>query len=103
VGVAATLGQALAAVRYGGRVIWLGNVEPEVVIPCNPVLSAERSLKGSYAYTAAEYREAVAMIDERRIDLAPLLGETCSLEEAPAMFAALASGAGRAVKVVVEP
>jgi L-iditol 2-dehydrogenase len=90
-------------VAYGGTVVWLGNAEPAEQIPCNPVLAAERILRGSYGYTVDEYRTAVGLINQDRVDLSPLVGQTCSLDEAPEVFTALARGENRAIKVIVEP
>jgi L-iditol 2-dehydrogenase len=103
VGVDATLAGALEAVAYGGTVVWLGNAEPTVQVPCNPVLAAERILRGSYGYTVDEYRDAVDLINRDRVDLGPLVNQSCSLDEAPGVFTALARGENRSIKVIVEP
>jgi len=103
VGTGETLAGALGAVRHAGSVIWVGNVAPTVEIPCNPVLTAERILRGCYAYSVAEYREAVSLINSGSIRVGELIGETCDLDKAPEMFSALATGRNRSIKVVVEP
>jgi 2-desacetyl-2-hydroxyethyl bacteriochlorophyllide A dehydrogenase len=103
VGLSPTLNTALGSVAYGGTVVWVGNHEPAVEVACNAVVNGERMLRGSYAYTNDEYREAVELINRRAVDVDLLIGERADLAAAPSLFAALAEGRNASIKVVVHP
>jgi threonine dehydrogenase-like Zn-dependent dehydrogenase len=45
----------------------------------------------------------VELINHNHVDLSFLLSQSCSLYEAPAMFAVLARGESRVIKVIIEP
>lgn len=102
VGIAPTIRQALEATRRGGEVVLIGLAKPGVELALYELVPQERVLRGSYAYTSEEYREAVRLINERVVDVRPLVERTVSLDEAPNAFADLASGRDESVKVVVQ-
>jgi L-iditol 2-dehydrogenase len=102
VAVSATLRQALPALAPGGLLTLVGLATPVVEIGLYDLVPQERRIAGAYAYTAGEYRAAVELLNSRAVDVRPLLGERCTLAEAPAMFERLAAGESSAVKVVVE-
>jgi L-iditol 2-dehydrogenase len=102
VAVTSTLRQALPALAPGGLLTLVGLATPVVEIGLYDLVPQERRIASAYAYTAAEYRLAVELLNSRRVDVRPLLGERCTLAEAPAMFERLAAGESSAVKVVVE-
>jgi L-iditol 2-dehydrogenase len=103
VGVAATVQAALQAVRPAGTLVLLGNLAKDVPLPLQHITSTEKHLVGSYGFNLTDFQTVVGWINEGRFDLAPMLTGTCTLEEAPQVFADLASGARQAVKLVVEP
>ena len=102
VAITATIRQALPALAPGGVLMLVGLATPTVEVPLYDLVPQERMVKSAYAYTAAEYRHAVDLLNTRRVDARPLIEAQCSLAEAPAMFARLAAGEVEAVKVVVE-
>ncbi|MGH7291867.1 MAG: threonine dehydrogenase, partial [Myxococcota bacterium] len=61
----------------------------------------ELLVTGTTANTTADCREALALVVSGQIDTAALVSARFGLDEAPAAFAAAASG--RALKVVIEP
>jgi len=102
VAVSGTIRQALPALAPGGVLMLVGLATPTVEVGLYDLVPQERIIKSAYAYSAAEYRQAVAWLNTGRVDVGPLLEAHCTLAEAPAMFARLAAGQVDAVKVVVE-
>jgi L-iditol 2-dehydrogenase len=102
VAVSGTIRQALPALAPGGTLVLVGLATPTVEVGLYDLVPQERVIKSAYAYTAAEYKHAVEMLNTRRVDVRPLLEGSCSLAEAPAMFESMANGAVDAVKVVVK-
>ncbi len=101
VGVAGTLRQALALAPAGGRIVVVGMGSPHVEFPLYELITRERTVVGSYAYTAREHAQAVRLINRRRIDVTPLIGRTCALPDLPDLFPRLARGEIHAPRVVV--
>ncbi len=101
VGSAATLRQALALAAAGGRVVVVGMGSPTVDLPLYDLITRERVLVGSYAYTAREYAHAVTLINRGHPDLAPLIGRTCALPDLPEILPRLLRGEITAPRVVV--
>ena len=103
VGIGPTIKQALQCTRRGGTLVLVGLANPSVDLALYELVPQERVIKGSYAYSPDEYREAVRLINERVVDVRPLLEGTVSLENATSAFEALSSGKDESVKVIVEP
>jgi L-iditol 2-dehydrogenase len=103
VGIGPTIKQGLQATRRGGKLVLVGLANPQVDLALYELVPQERVIVGSYAYTPSEYRESVRLINERVVDVRPLIERTVPLEEAPDAFEALATGRDPSVKVMVEP
>lgn len=102
VGIAPTVQTAIEKVRKGGRVVFVGNLSPEVGIPLQKVVSRELDLLGSAA-SCGEYPEALAMIAEGRIQVDSLLTAETDLDHAAEWFARLQGGEKGLMKVIVHP
>jgi L-iditol 2-dehydrogenase len=102
VAVSATIKQALPALMPGGVLMLVGLATPQVEVGLYDLVPQERIIKSAYAYTAAEYRRAVELLNSRAVDVRPLVEARCSLAEAPTMFERMARGEVDAVKVAVE-
>lgn len=103
VGIGPTIAEALKVTQRGGRVVLVGLASPSVELTLYELVPQERALQGSYAYTPGEYREAVRLINERTVDVRPLIERSVSLEDTPHAFHDLAEGRDQSVKVVIEP
>lgn len=62
VGLPVTRNQGIAAVRPGGRVIFLGLHEDEVCLPGNTIVRSEITVQGSFCYSRANFLAAMEMI-----------------------------------------
>jgi threonine dehydrogenase-like Zn-dependent dehydrogenase len=101
VGVTATVSDALAATRLGGSVCLVGMGSPRLELDAFPVSTMERSLVGSFAYSADDFRAAVDLVAAAPDVASGLVSRVVPLAEAPAAFAALAAGDGTPGKVLV--
>ncbi len=97
-----TVTAAIEATRKGGTVTLIGNIQPEVTIPLQKVVSRQLRLQGSCA-SAGEYPQAIEMIADGRIKVKPLITAMASLEEGPRWFERLHAGEPNLMKVVLTP
>jgi threonine dehydrogenase-like Zn-dependent dehydrogenase len=101
VGTEATRRQAIAAVVPGGTVIFSGLHEEESPFPANYVVRQEIRVKGSFAYLAPEFGQAVILLANGVVAPSPEWLDERPLSEGPAAFAELAEGRSRFTKIVL--
>lgn len=101
VGVSPTIADALKATRLGGGVVLVGMGSPRLEIPAFAVSTEERTLIGSFTYTARDFADATAWAGENAEALAPLVSRTVGPEQAHEAFTALAAGEGPPGKILV--
>jgi 2-desacetyl-2-hydroxyethyl bacteriochlorophyllide A dehydrogenase len=97
VGSAATRAAAVGLLRAGGTSVWLGLAEPESGFDGSGLVRGEKRVIGSFAYTPADFAEAVAQAEH--LDLA--WTSPIPLEDSQRTFMALAEGATDLVKAVI--
>lgn len=91
------LRSALEVLRPRGIVVQLGLGNGDATLPLNLVVAKELELRGSFRFHP-EFPLAVRLIDEGRVDLAPLLTGSFGIEDARAAFE-MANDRRRAMKV----
>lgn len=99
VGVPATRQASIERTRPAGTAVWIGLASDAVEIAGNAVVRGEKTVRGSFAYTPAEFAEAVTLAPD--LDLSwttevPLAGSA-------EVFYALAAGDTEIVKAVIVP
>jgi (R,R)-butanediol dehydrogenase / meso-butanediol dehydrogenase / diacetyl reductase len=102
VGTARTRRAAVELVRTAGACVLVGLHDDETPIPFHSVVRKSLTLRGSYAYTRAEFATALEWLAGGRAgigDLTPVL----PLEQGPEVFADLASGPSPSVKLFLGP
>lgn len=87
---------AVMATRPQGTVVAVG-VAGDVPVPLNLVVGKEIAFVGTHRFTS-EYAQAVRLIDQRRIDVRPIISSTHDLDEALVAFQ-MAGDRGRSIKV----
>lgn len=102
VGRAETVVASIECVRRGGTVTLIGNIQPEVPLPLQRVVTREVRLQGSCA-SAGEYKDAIRLMNDGAITVKPLISAMSSLEEAPDWFRRLHSRERGLLKVVITP
>ncbi|GIL28705.1 zinc-dependent alcohol dehydrogenase [Actinocatenispora comari] len=101
VGVDATMAEALAATEPGARIVLVGMGAPRLDLAAYPVSTGERSLIGSFCYTAEEFAATAAWAGTVPELLAPLISAQVPLAEAPDAFTRLARDGATASKILV--
>jgi L-iditol 2-dehydrogenase len=91
----------LRGARRGGRYVQIGVFGKPVTIPLDGVFQKELVLTSGFASTARSWRRSLAFIEDRRVELQPLLSEVVPLEDWERVFADLREG--RAIKYVFDP
>jgi (R,R)-butanediol dehydrogenase/meso-butanediol dehydrogenase/diacetyl reductase len=89
VGAPGLLQQCIEMAPYGGRVVPVGVCEQQDSIMPFFALVKELNIQFAMAYTRDDFETCVAMLGERRIDVAPLVTDIVSLDELPPAFEAL--------------
>jgi len=85
-GVTATVGTAIAVVRHGGVVVWLGNAAQAVEIAEFQVVWKQLTLAASVGMTRDSVRRAIAIIDQGRIATQEIISDVVPLSEGVAAF-----------------
>ncbi len=101
VGTAATRAQCVAATRTTGKVILSGLHEETSAIPAADIIRREILVKGSFAYSPANFTRAVELLAQGAVRLHPWVVKA-PLAEGGAWFERLVAGAGVA-KVLLVP
>ena len=91
VGSDATRAASVALLQPGGCAVWLGMHDAEATIPAFDLVVREQSIRGSFAYTNADFARAVELLAEHP-GAFRLPTKTCSLEEGADVFDALVAG-----------
>ncbi|HIY23062.1 MAG TPA: zinc-binding dehydrogenase [Candidatus Brachybacterium merdigallinarum] len=101
VGISPTMADALTATRLGGRVVLVGMGSPRLELPAFAISTEERTVVGSFTYSAQDFADATAWIGSHAEQVAPLVSSVVEPEQAQESFAALAAGTGPAGKILV--
>lgn len=94
---------AAAASALGARIVLVGMNAPRLDLDAYAVSTAERSLIGSFCYSAADFRSTAEWVGGAPEELRHLIDGRVGMDEAPASFRALAEGASDCSKVLVLP
>ncbi len=101
VGATVTRAQCVAATRSAGTVILSGLHEENTQMPTADIIRREISLKGSFAYTPANFAQALEMLIQNQIHLDNII--EAPLEEGGKWFERLISAPGNIAKVLLIP
>jgi len=101
VGISPTMTDALTSTRLGGRVVLVGMGSPRLELPAFAISTEERTVVGSFTYSAQDFADATAWIGEHAEQVTPLVSSIVGVEEAQAAFTTLAAGQGPAGKILV--
>lgn len=102
VGLSQTVITAVDCLRKGGALVLVGNLQPQVDLPLQKVVTREISIKGSCA-SAGEYPDCLSLIANHRVDVAPLISATAPLADGAAWFQRLYAKEQGLMKVILNP
>jgi threonine dehydrogenase-like Zn-dependent dehydrogenase len=96
-----TTQQALAMVRKGGTIVIAGICFDWVELPVSNIVLWGLTVKGSICWAEGDYADAFDLVEDGRIDVAPLATCTMPIEEINEAFRMALRGEGG--KILVEP
>ena len=102
VGKTAPLRTAIDCVRLGGQVGLVGNLQPNVDLPLQKVVTRELKLVGSCG-SSGEYPRCIELMASEQIKVSPLISQVTSLDRGPEFFQRLYEHEPKLLKVVVQP
>lgn len=103
VGIAATAANSLDSLRIGGTVVWIGNAQKMVEVNMQKIVTTELTIKGNYVYDLAGFAASLRLLEERKIDISPLMTNVYPLEQAVQAFKDLENNRdGKMQKVFLE-
>lgn len=97
-----TVAGAIDCTRKGGTVTLIGNIQPEVTLPLQKVVTRQLRLQGSCA-SSGEYPQAIELITSGKIKVAPLITAVAPLEDGPRWFERLHSREPNLMKIILTP
>lgn len=103
VGVSRTLTDALTVSEQGARIVLVGMGSPQLDLAAYAVSTEERSIVGSFTYTASEFAATAAWVGTRPAGLDRLVDGRVDFDGAAQSFDDLARGRSAASKILVFP
>jgi 2-desacetyl-2-hydroxyethyl bacteriochlorophyllide A dehydrogenase len=94
---------AIAMVAPAGRVVIVGVPSHPSTVHAAEIATKEVQIRGSLAYTSADWTQALDSLASGRIPAADLITTVAPLEDAEKWFGDLTSGATRQIKVLLQP
>jgi threonine dehydrogenase-like Zn-dependent dehydrogenase len=103
VGVSRTVDDALSAAALGARIVLVGMGSPRIDLSAYAMSTEERTLLGSFTYTAEEFGDTAAWIGSVPPGIESLIDGRVGWDGAPQSFDDLARGRSTASKILVFP
>ena len=101
VGITPTVRQAMDVLKIGGQSVWVGNSSKIIETDMQAIVTHEWQVTGSFLYTRKDFSDVIAMLENRQLDISPIISKEITLEEGPDMFHTLYKNPGNLIKVVV--
>lgn len=102
VGTTPTIETAVAMTRKGGAITLVGNIQPQIQLPLQKIVSREIRVTGSCAI-AGEYPLVLDMMARKKLDVDSLISAVAPLSEGDAWFKRLYAREPGLLKVILEP
>ena len=103
VGTTRSLADATASSALGARIVLVGMGAPRVELAAYAVSTEERTLVGSFGYSAQEFEDTATWVGQAPEELGRLIDERVDLDDAPGVFRRLGEDASKVSKVLVFP
>ena len=98
-GAEASIRTGIEVVRTGGVFVQGGMGKPEVMFPVMTMCTKEMTVRGSFRYGEGDYRLAVGLVAEGKVDVKRLITRKVAFEDAEAAFEEVKQGKG--IKVLI--
>ena len=103
VGIAPTAANSLDCLRIGGTAVWVGLAQNIVEVNMQKIVTTELTIKGNYIYDFPDFQESLKLLEEKKIDISPLMTNAYPLFEGVKAFRDLENNKeGKMLKVFLE-
>ena len=86
VGITPTCVQSLENLRIGGKSVWLGQGKKTVEVGMLDIVTRELTISGSFTYGAKEFKAAADLLNQGKIDVAPLISKEVPMSQGAEWF-----------------
>lgn len=86
VGSSQTAANSLDCLRIGGSVVWIGNAQKMVEVNMQKIVTTELTIKGNYVYDYEGFKESLRLLEQKKIDVSPLMTHCYPLSEGVQAF-----------------
>lgn len=100
VGISASVNQCIENVRNNGKIILIGMASQHLDFEFKQVVCHEIQMFGSYTYTT-EMKECLEILESGKVTLDGIVTNAFPLEDGPSVFANLANGSTKDIKVIL--
>jgi 2-desacetyl-2-hydroxyethyl bacteriochlorophyllide A dehydrogenase len=101
VGSASTVNLGVDIVRLGGKIIWIGLVQPKIEFEYKHAVTKEIDFKGIYLYTT-EMLEGLELLESGKLNLGQIITSEYPMSEGPRIFKELTSADAKDIKVILK-
>ena len=103
VGIAATAANSLDCLRIGGTALWVGLAQNMVEVNMQKIVTTELTIKGNYIYDFPGFQASLKLLEEKKIDISPLMTNVYPLSEGVKAFRDLENNKdGKMLKAFLE-
>jgi len=103
VGLEATVRDAMSVLSRGGRLMILGMLADKMTLDILDAVVNELEIKGSYCYTSEDFKRALSLIKDQKMNVRPLITNVLHLDEAARGFELLHQKTEGVLKVLLKP
>ncbi|MEM3406336.1 MAG: galactitol-1-phosphate 5-dehydrogenase [Nitrososphaerota archaeon] len=103
VGIQETVQQAISMVKKGGNIVVIGMLAKKMELEMLDIVTKEKQIIGSYGYTSLDFKTALNLIAEGKVNVKPLITHVFSLNEISKGFEVLSKNREEVIKVVIKP
>lgn len=101
VGVEKTIRQAINLVRKGGKIIVVGVFRDDSEIQMGLIQDKEIDMEGSLMYLKEDFKDAINLIEEKSVELLPMISKIYKMSNIRKAFAKAASSSKTSPKILV--
>jgi len=67
-------------------VVWIGNAQKMVEVNMQKIVTTELTIKGNYVYDYQGFQDSLKLLEQRRIDISPLMTNVYPLSDGVRAF-----------------
>ena len=100
-GAGPAVGSALRWLRPGGRLVQIGLLGGDIAVPFGEIVTRELTVSAGFGSSPASWRRAVRLVEERAVEVAPMVSHVFALADHAMAFRAFSRRDG--LKTIFDP